>query len=256
MAHFWEEPCLSGTRGSGAVFFSHCNASCLFCQNYRISQLHKGTLYQDEQFITTCRQFIETSDVHNLNLVSPTHYTGRLLKVLPRLNKKINVPIVWNSNGYEKEAAIEQLQGLVDVFLPDFKYFDNDSAVRFSRLPDYFHYASRAVKAMKKIAHETVFNQEGIMQKGLIIRHLILPGQGENSKKILKWIAKNLGTETYVSLMAQYYPIYRAHEIPELNRHLALEEYKEVENYSLELGFENGFCQELNSNSEEYTPQF
>jgi len=256
MAHFWEEPCLSGTSGSGTVFFSHCNASCLFCQNYQISQLHKGSIYEDEQFITNCQEFIETSGVHNLNLVSPTHYTARLIKVLPQLKKKIRVPILWNSNGYEKESFIKKLEGLVDIFLPDFKYFDNALAARFSHLPDYFHYASRAIEAMKKIVNKPIFNQEGIMQRGLIIRHLILPGHGEDSKKILRWIAENLGTKTYISLMAQYYPVYQAHEIIALNQRLTPEEYKDVEDYFLHLGFENGFCQKLDANSPEYTPQF
>ncbi|MEW6380919.1 MAG: radical SAM protein [bacterium] len=257
MAHFWEEPCISGQRGSGTVFFSHCNAACLFCQNYRISQLNPpGGIYSDEEFIGLCRQFVEESKVHNLNLVSPTHYSGRLLRILPRLKQEINLPIVWNSNGYEKESVIEELSGLVDVFLPDLKYADNDLAVRFSRLPDYFHHACRAIAAMQKIVGDPVFDQEGIMQRGVIIRHLILPGQVENSKKVLAWIADNLGTHRYISLMSQYYPVHRASEVPELNRRLTPEEYREVEEYFLDLGFENGFLQDLDSNSAEYTPEF
>jgi len=291
MAHFWEEPCISGTRGSGTIFFSHCNAACLFCQNYRISQLHEGRIYQDEDFIAECRRFVEATRVHNLNLVSPTHYSARLLRVLPLLKQEMEInsmsqgspvavdthlpdvagrclvhptsrvpvrlPIVWNSNGYEKESVIEQLSGLVDVFLPDLKYFDNALAVRFSRLPDYFQYACRAIAAMRKIVGDTpVFDHEGIMQKGMIIRHLILPGQVENSKKVLTWIAENLGTQSYVSLMSQYYPIHRAGEVPELNRRLTRDEYQEVEEHFLDLGFENGFLQDLDSNSAEYTPEF
>ncbi len=279
----WEDPCISGTRGSGTIFFSHCNAACLFCQNYRISQLHQGRIYQDEDFIAECRQFVETTRVHNLNLVSPTHYSARLLQVLPLLKQEmeidsitgaarqgkepmsefngaapsIRLPIVWNSNGYEKESVIERLSGLVDVFLPDLKYFDNALAVRFSRLPDYFHYASRAITAMQKIVgEEPIFDHEGIMQKGMIIRHLILPGHVENSKKVLTWIAENLGTQSYVSLMSQYYPIHRSSEVPELNRRLNLDEYREVEEHFLDLGFENGFLQDLDSNSAEYTPEF
>jgi len=289
MAHFWEEPCISGTRGSGTVFFSHCNAACLFCQNYRISQLHQGRIYQDEEFIAECRQFVETTRVHNLNLVSPTHYSARLLEILPLLKREmeinsstdrdadrsgsavpsngaapsnsaapsIRLPIVWNSNGYEKESVIERLSGLVDIFLPDLKYFDNALAVRFSRLSDYFHYASRAITAMQKIVgEEPVFDQEGIMQKGMIIRHLILPGHVENSKKVLTWIAENLGTQSYVSLMSQYYPIHRASDVLGLDRRLNFDEYQEVEEHFLELGFENGFLQDLDSNSAEYTPEF
>lgn len=257
MAHFWEEPCLSGNRGSGTIFFSHCNGHCLFCQNYQISQFHHGQVYQDEHFLDLCTQLIENTQVDNLNLVSPTHYSERLIQVLPALRKRISVPIVWNSNGYEKASIIERLEGLVDVFLPDFKYFDDDLAVRYSHFPQYFHYASQAIKSMKKIVGcHPVFNEQGLIQKGLIIRHLILPGQVENSKRILSWIAEHLGPQTYLSLMAQYYPIYRAIEFPELNCLLSPEEYQEVEDFLLELDFENGFLQELEAHSAEYTPNF
>jgi len=259
MAHFWEEPCISGQRGSGTVFFAHCNAACLFCQNYKISQLRcpKAQIYRDEEFIELCRNFVKETRVHNLNLVSPTHYAGRLLRVLPRLKQEISpLPIVWNSNGYEKESVIEELAGLVDVFLPDFKYADNTLAVKFSRLPGYFEYACRAIAAMKKVAGDPLFDQDGIIQRGVIIRHLILPGQIENSKRVLAWIAENLGTQSYISLMSQYYPVHRAAEVPELNRQLTEEEYREVEQYLFALGFESGFLQDLDSNSADYTPQF
>jgi putative pyruvate formate lyase activating enzyme len=256
MAHLWEEPCISGVRGSGAIFFSHCNASCVFCQNYRISQLHGGKIYGDDEFLLLCQELVETTKVHNLNLVTPTPYTFRLLRLLPRLKRETAVPIVWNSNGYEKASLIEQLEGLVDVFLPDFKYFSNSAANRFSRLPDYFAHASKAISAMNRNVGKAVVDEHGLMQRGLIIRHLILPGQVEDSKKVLSWIAQNLGTEVYLSLMSQYYPVYRAHEVPEINRRLRLEEYLEVENFCLDMGFENGFFQELESNSAEYTPSF
>ncbi len=256
MAHFWEEPCISGTRGSGAVFFSHCNASCVFCQNYKISQLHAGQVYPDEAFVALCREFVKASKVHNLNLVSPSHYTARLLRVLPGLKAAIPAPIVWNSNGYERAALIERLRGLVDVFLPDFKYFSGDLAIRYSGLPDYFRFASGAIAAMKDCVGEPVFDEAGLMLRGLLIRHLILPGQVADSKRILAWIADNLGTDVYVSLMAQYYPVHRASEFPELARRLREEEYQEVEEFCLDLGFENGFFQGLDSNSAEYTPEF
>ncbi|MGA1875172.1 MAG: 4Fe-4S cluster-binding domain-containing protein [bacterium] len=256
MAHFWEEPCISGTRGSGAVFFSHCQASCLFCQNYKISHAHGGQKYQDEDFIALCKDFVLSSGVHNVNMVSPTHYSARLLRVLPRLKREIPVPIVWNSNGYEKESVIQELEGLIDIFLPDFKYVSDTLALRYSRLPHYVFHASRALKAMHNIGNKPAFNQEGIMLKGIIIRHLILPGQVEDSKKVLTWIAENIGTEVYISLMAQYYPVYRAGEIPELNRKITPEEYQEVQEHLLHLGFENGFLQELDSSSSQYTPAF
>ncbi|MFH1146956.1 MAG: radical SAM protein [Pseudomonadota bacterium] len=256
MAHFWEEPCISGARGSGTVFFSHCNASCLFCQNYKISQLDSGKTYSDTEFLSLCEDLVKTSKVHNINLVSPTHYTARLLRVLPILKERIAVPIVWNSNGYEKYDLVEQLAGLVDVFLPDFKYFSDELALRYSKLPRYFEYASRAITAMHRICGAPVFDEEGIMQRGLVIRHLVLPGQTGDSKKVLSWIAENIGTEAYISLMSQYYPVHRAGNHPELNRTLHREEYQEVEDFCVALGFENGFLQGLDSNSPDYTPEF
>lgn len=256
MAHFWEEPCISGTKGSGTIFFSHCNASCLFCQNYEISQLDSGRIYSDTEFIALCEDLVETSKVHNINLVSPTHYTVRLLRILPVLKERIGLPIVWNSNGYEKSDLVEQLAGLVDVFLPDFKYFSDDLAVRYSKLPRYFESASRAIAAMHKICGTASFDDEGIMRRGLIIRHLILPGQVEDSKRVLAWIAENIGTEVHISLMSQYYPVHRAEKAPELNRRLHTEEYDEIEEFCMELGFENGFLQDLDSNSPDYTPDF
>ncbi|MFH0925481.1 MAG: radical SAM protein [bacterium] len=266
MPHFWEEPCISGTRGSGTIFFSYCNASCLFCQNYLISQPPTQLVLSDDEkpvtknqervFITLCKKIVKESNVHNLNLVSPTHYTNQLLSILPILKEEISLPIIWNSNGYEKESLIKRLSGLVDVFLPDLKYFDNTLSIRFSKLPDYFKFASKAIMTMKEVVGEAIFNEEGIMQRGLIIRHLVLPGQIDDSKKILSWIAENLGIDVYISLMAQYYPVHRAYEIPEINRRLLLEEYQELEDWFLELGFENGFLQDLDSNSDEYTPKF
>ena len=145
MAHFWEEPCISGTKGSGAIFFSFCNSSCHFCQNHEISHFHKGEIINPEAFISRCKELINISGVHNLNFVSPTHYSNQLLTILPGLKEEIKAPIVWNSNGYEKEATIQQLEGLVDIFLPDFKYFDKDLAMKFSHLPDYFLFASQSV---------------------------------------------------------------------------------------------------------------
>ena len=256
MPHYWEEPCISGTRGSGTIFFSHCNASCLFCQNYKISQQDKGRVYQDEEFISACKQLIENSDVHNINLVSPTSYSYRLLEVLPLLKQDINIPIVWNSNSYEKVLVIEKLENVVDVFLPDLKYFNNNLGLKFSQLPDYFLYASAAIKMMHKIVGEPTFDDKGIMRKGMIIRHMILPGQVKDSKEIFSWIAEHLGTKVYISLMSQYYPIHKATKVLVLNRYLTWEEYEEVENYCLELGFENGYFQDLGSNAVKYTPEF
>ncbi|MGA1868614.1 MAG: radical SAM protein [bacterium] len=256
MAHFWEEPCISGTRGSGTIFFSHCNASCIFCQNYKISHKGKGHLYTQKQFFTLCQNLVEKHNVHNINFVSPTHYSLQLIEILPQLKKKLRIPIVWNSNAYEKVETLNQLNGTIDVFLPDLKYFHDSTAQRFSRVPDYFRHASQAIITMKNITGKTLFDHEGLMQRGLLIRHLVLPGHVNESKNIIRWIAENLGNDTYVSLMAQYYPTYKASESPPMNRTLTPAEYQEIEDFFFELGFYNGFVQSLDSHSSCYTPEF
>lgn len=253
--HFWEEPPISGTRGSGTIFFSHCNLRCRFCQNYDISQEGFGKRVSPERLLEIMLN-LERQGAHNINLVSPTHYSLQLLPVLKRAKKELKIPLLWNSNGYEKVETLRLFDGVVSIYLPDLKYFSDELAQKFSSAPNYFKYASQAILEMKRQVGRNIYDRNGIIQQGLIIRHLVLPGQIEDSKKILSWIKENLGVDTHISLMAQYYPTYRAGELPGMNRRLLPSEYAEVRAYFESLGFEQGFCQELSSASPDFTPDF
>ena len=253
--HFWEEPPVSGTRGSGTIFFSHCNLRCKFCQNYDISQEGFGKRVSPEKLLEIMLN-LESQGAHNINLVTPTHYSRQLVPILAEAKKKLIIPILWNSNAYEKVETLRQLSGLVSIYLPDLKYYSDEIARKFSSAPDYFRFASQAILEMKRQVGKNIYDEQGIIQKGLIIRHLILPGQTDDSKRILTWIKENLGTDTSISLMAQYYPAYQASALPGMNRRLLPSEYQEVKEHFLALGFEHGFCQQISSASADYTPDF
>jgi putative pyruvate formate lyase activating enzyme len=251
--HQWEEPSISGKNGSGAIFFSHCNLKCEYCQNYEISQLGQGKVISENDFIALCQK-LKDQGVHNFNFVTPTPYSHLLIKLLPEI-RKIGLPIVWNSNGYEKVETLKQLDGLVDVYLPDLKYYDNNLALKYSQVPNYFPIALDAIKEMVRQVPDIEIDEYGIIKKGVIIRHMVLPGQVEDSKKVLKSIKDNFGNKVWVSLMAQYYPTYHASKFPEINRKLSQAEYEEIKNYYNELGFD-GYMQDLDSATCEYTPNF
>jgi putative pyruvate formate lyase activating enzyme len=253
--HLWEEPPISGTRGSGTIFFSHCNLRCRFCQNYDISQLGRGREVTPERLLAIMRE-LEQQGAHNVNLVSPTHYSDQLLPVLERARAKLKVPVVWNSNGYEKADTIRRFEGLVQVYLPDLKYRSDELARAYSSAPEYFRFASAAITEMKRQVGRNRYDEHGIIKKGLIIRHLVLPGHAEDSRQILTWIHNDLGPRTSVSLMAQYYPVHRAADLPGMNRRLSIEEYDDVRRHFEALGFEEGFAQEPSSASRDYTPDF
>jgi putative pyruvate formate lyase activating enzyme len=253
--HHWEEPPISGTRGSGTVFFSHCNLRCKFCQNYGISQHGQGREVTPERLLAIMLE-LEQQGAHNINLVSPTHYSDQLLPVLELARAKLQVPIVWNSNGYEKSETIARFEGLVQVYLPDLKYYSDELAGACSSAPDYFRFASAAITEMKRQVGRNQYDDHGIIEKGLIIRHLVLPGHANDSKELLKWILDDLGPRTSVSLMAQYYPVHRAAELPGMDRRLSGDEYEDVRRLFEELGFDEGFAQEPTSASRDYTPDF
>jgi len=253
--HHWEEPPISGTRGSGTIFFSHCNLRCRFCQNYDISQLGNGHEVTPERLLAMMLE-LEQQGAHNINLVSPTHYTEQLLPVLEHAAARLKIPVVWNSNGYEKAETIRRLEGLVRIYLPDLKYHADELARACSSAPDYFRFASAAITEMKRQVGQNRYDEHGIVEKGLIIRHLVLPGHAEDSKRILTWIRDDLGPCTHVSLMSQYYPVHRAAELPGMNRRLSTGEYEDVRRLFDELGFEEGFAQEPSSASRDYTPDF
>lgn len=253
--HNFEEPCISGKKGSGTVFFSNCNMNCVFCQNYEISQQGKGKEITIEELAEI---FIkqQEKDVENINLVTPTSYVPQIIESIKiARNKGLKLPIVYNTNGYEKVETLKMLEGYVDIYLPDFKYSDNELAKRLSKVNNYFEIATQALTEMYKQTGKAVFDDRGIMQKGMIIRHLVLPNHILNSRRVLKWINENMH-DVYVSVMAQYFPTYKAKDIEDINRKLSKEEYEQIENYLYRLDLENGYIQELGEHEEEYVPKW
>ncbi len=249
--HFDEEPVLSGTRGSGTVFFSGCSLRCVYCQNEPISHGGYGKDIGVSGLVAAYHRLIG-QDAHNINLVNPTHF---LSAILESLKEPLPVPVVWNSGGYERAASIERLEGKVTVFLPDLKYVDGAPAFRYSGAVDYFRHASKAILEMHRQQPEVVIGQDGTMQRGVMVRHLILPGQAEASMRALDWIKEHL-PGAWVSLMAQYTPMGRASDYPEIDRRLSEAEYERVAEHLMEIGLEDGFVQELGSADERYTPSF
>lgn len=254
--HNFEEPCISGTNGSGTVFFSNCNLKCVFCQNYKISQQGLGKEISIEELADI---FIEQQNkkVENINLVTPTMYIYHIIEAIKIARKKgLNIPIVYNTNGYENVETIKKLNGYIDIYLPDLKYYDNDLAFKYSGVKNYFENATEAIKEMYNQVGTPVLDENGIMKKGVIIRHLVLPNNLQNSKDVLKWINDNIDNKVFVSVMAQYFPTNRAKDFPELNRKLTKEEYEEIENFLYSLNLDNGYIQELGEHEEEYVPDF
>lgn len=254
--HNYEEPCISGKNGSGTIFFSNCNLSCIYCQNYKISQLGKGYELSVEELANIMLEQQEKG-VNNINLVTPTMYAYQIIEAIKIARQNgLNIPIIYNTNGYENVKTIQDLNGYVDVYLPDLKYYSNELSKKYSKVDNYFKYATEAIKEMYKQVGSPVFNEDGIIQKGLIIRHLVLPNHLQNSKHILKWIKENIPEDTYVSVMAQYFPTYKAKEDELINRKLTKKEYKEIEEFLYTLYLKNGYMQELGEHEEEYVPDF
>lgn len=249
--HYWEEPCISGENGSGTVFFSGCNLRCVYCQNYEISRENKGMEISDDRLIEIFENLIEQG-ANNINLVNPTHYASRLADVLTKW--KSPVPIVYNSSGYEKVETLKALDGLIDIYLPDLKYIRKDKALRYSAAGDYFERASKAILEMRRQVNDR-FDSEGMMQSGMIVRHLILPQNTNSSIEILKWLKENL-PDTYVSLMAQYTPCGELDDTPELKRRITQREYDKVADFAVANGFEKLFLQELESADSDFIPKF
>ena len=251
--HMWEEPPVSGTNGSGTVFFSGCNLGCVYCQNYEISHEAKGRIITEERLGEIFRE-LEGKGVHNINLVNPTHYAHKIRRVL--LKEKPHLPVVYNSSGYERLSTLKSLEGLVDIYLPDLKYISPDRAEKYSGAEDYFDFASSAILEMKRQCPENIFDEGGIMQRGMIIRHLILPQNTNQSIKILGWIRDNLGTDTIISLMSQYTPCGQADSYSELTRKITKREYEKVVFAAEDMGFKNIFTQDYASASENFIPDF
>ena len=251
--HMWEEPCISGTRGSGTVFFSGCNLHCVFCQNHEISCKGFGKEITIERLQAIYKELI-AQGAHNINLVTPTHFTNAIIE---SLQDKLSVPVVYNTSGFEAVDTLRKLQGKVQIYLPDFKYSDNIAAIKYSNAPDYFRIAAAAIKEMYRQTGDYRLDDDGILQSGVVIRHLILPGNIENSKGVIDWVAENFKQgQILFSLMHQYIPCGDSYKYPEINRKVSKAEYEKVENYLFASGIEDGFVQEEDAASNEFVPLF
>lgn len=251
--HYWEEPCISGKNGSGAVFFSGCSLKCVYCQNFEISHNCYGKDIDDKRLCEIFDELINAG-ANNINLVNPTHYALRLADILKK--NKPSVPVVYNTGGYEKVQTLKQLDGIVDIYLTDLKYYDSAVSLKYSEAQDYFEKVSAALKEMKRQQPDDIYDENGIMQKGVIIRLLILPGNISQTIKLLDWLADNFDNNTVISLMSQYTPCGNAAKYQTINRRISRREYKTVKDRLLSLGFENAYVQELSSSKEEYIPPF
>lgn len=252
--HHFEEPCLSGERGSGTIFFSGCNLRCLFCQNFEISHGGKGLEVSEKQLVSLML-YLQDSGAHNINLVTPSNYTNLLKDTLKIAKSQLKIPIVWNSSGYETVQNLKKLDGLVDIYLPDFKYSDDDLAWEYSHAKGYRKIAFDAISEMRRQQPDDVFGDDGMMQKGVIVRHLVLPGALENTKGVLQDIS-SIDDTMYVSLMGQYFPTPNVENHPILSRRITEEEYDQATQAFFDAGLQNGFSQELDSATEEYVPDF
>ena len=253
--HNFEEPCISGKKGSGTVFFSNCNLNCIFCQNYEISQEGKGEEISIEGLAEIFLKQQE-KDVENINLVTQTSYVPQIIEAIKIAKSKgLKLPIVYNTNGYEKIETLKMLDGYIDIYLPDFKYAQNELGKRLSKVDNYFEITTEALREMYKQTGKAIFDDRGIMQKGMIVRHLVLPNHLVNSRKVLKWLNDNMN-DVFVSVMAQYFPTYKAKELEDINRKLTKEEYEQIESYLYRLNLENGYIQELGEHEEEYVPKW
>lgn len=251
--HFWEEPCISGSRGAGAVFLSGCSLKCVFCQNYSLSHKELGRQLSDDDFIQALKR-LEERGVHNIDLVNPTHYAGVLARIFEKWRPA--VPVVYNSGGFDSISALKEAEAYAQVYLPDFKLMDQSRCRRYLGFAEYGKYASQAIAEMIRQRPEPEYNEEGILISGVLIRHLVLPCNLDQTKKIIDWLWDNVPAHTPISIMSQYFPAGRASEYPEINRRLTRREYETAAEYFMAKGFKNGYIQELSSGSAEFVPAF
>jgi putative pyruvate formate lyase activating enzyme len=241
--HFGEEPPISGSSGSGTIFFSGCNLNCIFCQNYPISQLDNGREFSISELAGIMLE-LRDRGAHNINFVTPTHFMPAVLAALEiAVEKGLNIPLVYNCGGYESPEALELLDGIIDIYMPDAKYAGREMARQLSSAPDYPRFNRMALKEMYRQAGPMIVDEQGIAVKGMLIRHLVLPNGTSSSPEILRFIAEELGTDVFISLMSQYFPAYKAVESPIINRRINVDEYREAVECLEELGFESGWVQ-------------
>ena len=253
--HMWEEPCISGINGSGTVFFTGCPLKCVFCQNREIAIGSIGIEISIERLSEIFLE-LQKKGAHNINLVTPTHYVIQIVEALKMAKKNgLSVPIVYNTGSYEKVETLRLLEGLVDIWLPDCKYYDKELAARYSNASDYFDVANTAIAEMVRQAGEPVF-EEGLMKRGVIVRHMILPGKTRDSRRIIEELNKQYGDMIYISIMNQYTPLPQMENFPEINRRVTKREYDKVVDYAISVNIENAFIQEGETAKESFIPDF
>lgn len=254
--HYYEEPPISGENGSGAIFFSGCNLKCIFCQNYNISTNNFGTEISINKLAQKMIE-LQNKKVHNINLVTPTHYIPQIREAIKQAKKMgLTIPIIYNTSSYEKVESLKMLDGLIDVYLPDLKYFDDFLAIRYSKAPNYFNTAIDAIEEMYRQTGPVVLDENGLIKKGLIVRHLMLPNQIEDSKKILEYLHLIYNDNIFISIMNQYTPLEQVKNIDELNRPITKKEYDDLIDYAYDLGIHNAFVQEEETCKESFIPDF
>lgn len=254
--HFWEEPCISGSKGSGAVFFTGCPLRCVFCQNHKIAIGKVGKAVSIERLVEIFFELKEKG-ANNINLVTPTHYVPQLCDALKYAKKKgLDIPIVYNTGSYERVETLRMLEGLVDVYLPDCKYKSSELSDKYSNAPDYFEIADAALEEMVRQVGEPDFDADGMIKKGVIVRHMVLPGCTKDSKDVLKHLYSKYGNSIYISIMNQYTPVGELIKYPELKRKVTKREYDKVIDYAIDIGIENGFIQEGDTAKESFIPDF
>ena len=254
--HFWEEPCISGEEGSGTVFFSCCNMKCIYCQNYRISALNQGAEVSAEELSAKFLD-LQKQGASNINLVTPTHFIPQLTDALSHAKKSgLRIPIVYNCGGYESVEALKMLAGYVNIYMPDMKYYNDKYAVEFSSAPNYFTTAQKAINEMFSQVGKPCFDERGIMQKGVIVRHMMLPGLMFDTKRIIDYLYETYGDDIYISLMSQYTPMPNVSGNKKLNRKISTEYYNAMVEYCIEKGIKNAFIQDGSSATESFIPEF
>ena len=254
--HMWEEPCISGESGSGTVFFTGCNLGCVYCQNREIANEHIGFEITAERLAEI---FLEQQDrgANNINLVTPTHYAPHIIRALDMVRGKLlKIPVLYNCGGYESVETLKMLEGYIDIYMPDFKYMDGEIAKKYSNAADYPEAAKAAVAEMVRQTGKCRFDENGIMQRGTLVRNLVLPSYTENSKQVIEYIYNTYGGSIYMSIMNQYTPMQNIKAYPELNRTVTAAEYDAVVDFAVELGVENAFVQEGGAVSESFIPLF
>jgi putative pyruvate formate lyase activating enzyme len=253
--HMWEEPCISGDNGSGTIFFSYCNMRCIFCQNYDISTLHKGRIVSIEEFSDICLKLQERG-ANNINLVTGTMYVPLIVKGIKLAKKKgLKIPVIYNTSSYENVDTIKMLKGIVDVYLPDLKYYSNSLGIKYSNCSNYFKYASSSIEEMFKQVGIPKYDKNGLIKKGVIVRHLMLPNNIEDSKKIIKYLYDKYKDDIVISIMNQYTPI-RKLEYRELNNKVTKDDYDKLVNYAYDLGIRNAYIQDDETQDESFIPDF